>query len=144
MIGAVVVGYLAMAVFVFLTFTLAYLAMGTERAFQPGTYDVSTLWLALAIVLGFAGAALGGMIAARIGGERGVRTLLIVVVLLGLVNAVFTMMSPGENKGPRTAAVPVMEAMTAAKQPTWSPWADILLGAAGTIVGGRRLAATPA
>jgi hypothetical protein len=44
-IAAVIVSYLVMAIFLFAVFTAAYLALGPERVFQPGTYAVSTLWL---------------------------------------------------------------------------------------------------
>ena len=136
-IGAVVLGYLAMAALLFATFTLAYVVMGTERAFQPQSYDVSTLWLALSIVIGFAAAVVGGLVASRIGGERAVKSLLIVVVLLGLATAVMGMMSPPKNPGARTGDVPVMQAMNVAGSPSWIEWANIVIGSAGTLVGGR-------
>ena len=47
----VILGYVAMAVLIFLTFTLAYLTMGSEGAFQPGTYEVTALWLVVSFVL---------------------------------------------------------------------------------------------
>jgi len=136
-IGAVVLGYLAMAVLLFVIFTIAYVAMGTERAFQAGTYDVSTLWLALSIVVGFAAAVVGGQVATRIGGERAVRSLLVVVVLLGLATAVMGMMTPPRDPGPRAGDVPVMQAMNVADSPAWVEWANIVIGAAGTLIGGR-------
>lgn len=33
---AVVVGYIAMVAFIFISFTISYLAMGTDGAFKPG------------------------------------------------------------------------------------------------------------
>ena len=50
---AVVVGYVVMFVAVFVSFSIAYLLMGTGGAFRPGTYDVSLLWVAASLVLGF-------------------------------------------------------------------------------------------
>ena len=56
---SVIAGYLAMFLFVFVSFSAAYLTMGTEGAFQPGSYEVSGLWLAVSFVLSL-GAAVGG------------------------------------------------------------------------------------
>ncbi len=47
--GGVVVGYIAMAIFVTVVFIGLFLALGVERAFQPDSYEVSTLWLAISI-----------------------------------------------------------------------------------------------
>ncbi len=58
-IGSVILGYLVMVIVVFATFSLAYQAMGVDRAYQPGTYDVSGLWIAVSIVLGILAAILG-------------------------------------------------------------------------------------
>jgi hypothetical protein len=64
--GSVVVGYLVMFVVVFATFTVAYLAMGTEGAFRPGTYDVTALWLIVSLLLSFVAATVGGLVCATI------------------------------------------------------------------------------
>jgi uncharacterized membrane protein YeaQ/YmgE (transglycosylase-associated protein family) len=63
---AVVGGYVVMAVFVFVTFTLTYLTLGTEGSFQPNSFEVSGLWIVASIVLGFIGAVLGGLISITI------------------------------------------------------------------------------
>lgn len=42
-IAAVILGYLAMFVMVFGSFTVAYLLMGADNAFKPGVYEPSAL-----------------------------------------------------------------------------------------------------
>ncbi len=136
-IGAVVLGYIVMAAAIFATFSLAYRAMGADRAYLPGSYDVSTLWLAVSIVLSFVAAFIGGRVAAKIGGTRAVRGLVGVVVVLGLMTAIWSMMSNEPDPGPRTENVPTMQAMTKSQTPAWIEWANIVIGVAGTLVGGR-------
>lgn len=138
LIGAVVAGYLVMAVCIFATFSLAYLALGAEGAFQPGTYAVSTLWVVLSLVLGFLCAFFGGWIAATIGrGFQAGRALAIVVVVLGIVFAV-PVMRDRTDPGPRDANVPNMAAMQQARTPLWVALLNPLVGAVGVIVGARR------
>ena len=65
-IGAVVAGYVVIFVFVFATLMVAYFTMGTERAFQPGSYEVSATGLLVNIVLGLIAAVLGVLVASLI------------------------------------------------------------------------------
>ena len=52
----VILGYLAMLVSVFLTFTLLYLILGAEGTFEPKVYDVSLVWVIFSVILGFTAA----------------------------------------------------------------------------------------
>ena len=65
-IVSVVLGYVMMAATVFFTFTAAYLIMGADGSFKPGTYEVSALWLIVSFVLSFVAAVLGGYVCALI------------------------------------------------------------------------------
>ena len=58
----VIVGYLAIFAVIFCVLTVAYLGMGPERAFQPGSFQPSILWDAVEIVIGLAAAAVGGFV----------------------------------------------------------------------------------
>lgn len=55
-----------MFVAIFVTFSAAYLAMGADRAFQPGNYEVSALWLVVSFGFGLLAATLGGWLCAKI------------------------------------------------------------------------------
>ena len=94
-IGAVVAGYVVMFAVVFLTFSGAYLAMGTERAFLPGTYEVSSLWLAVSFVFGFVAALIGGCVCRAIArNTKAVVYLAALVIVLGIALAVPVLTAP--------------------------------------------------
>ena len=71
-VGLVVLGYIVIAALVFFSFTVAYLLIGADGAFQQNSYRLSLGWIVVTIVLGFVAAVVGGyMIAAmaRTGNE---------------------------------------------------------------------------
>ena len=135
---SVIAGYAAMFLTVFLTFSATYLAMGTERAFQPGTYEVSSLWIVISFVLGLVAAVLGGWLCALISrGGKAFVALAGIVLILGLLMVFPVMQANQEASPPRTAEVGNLEAMGKARQPTWIAIANPLLGCAGVLLGGR-------
>jgi cytochrome bd-type quinol oxidase subunit 2 len=139
-IGAVVAGYAVMFLVVFLTLTGAYLAMGTDGAFQPGTYEVSVQWIAVSLVLGLLAAVAGGWVGGRLGGPRSrqaIVALAIVVLVLGIASALPTLLSDDTAPQPRHADVPNMEAMMNARTPLWIALLTPLLGVFGVFAGGR-------
>jgi hypothetical protein len=130
-----------MFVLVFLTFSGAFLGLGSERTFQPGTYNPTMLWNLLAIGLGFVAALWGGMVAAKIGrGQAAAKSLAIVVFVLGLVVA-FMNLSTKTDPGPRTGDVSNADAMNKAQTPVWLSFLNPFIGAAGVLAGGRRVSA---
>lgn len=142
-IAGVLVGYVVMALVVFAVFSLAYMAMGADRAFQPGSYAPSTVWVAVSLVVGFLAAFVGGRVCAAIAKDpRAVTALAVVVVVLGIVFAV-PVMTRKEGPGPRTDTVGNMEAMQRAQTPLWLALLTPLVGVAGVMVGGRRRPAVP-
>ena len=80
--GGVVLGYLMMFAFVFLSLSVAYRIMGGDLAFQPGVYDVTNLWIITSFMLGLAGAILGGYMCEAIARDERAPKLLAVLVLL--------------------------------------------------------------
>jgi len=138
LIAAVVVGYVVMAAVVFTTFSLAYLAVGVERAFEPGSYDVSGLWLVVSFTLGFVGALAGGWVCAAIGkSAKAVNALVVAAVVLGVALAVPVMLERSAP-APRTGAVGNMDAMQRAQTPLWVALLNPLVAAAGIVIAGRR------
>jgi hypothetical protein len=134
-IAAVIVGYIAMFAVVFIGLTVAYLVMGTDGAFKPGSYDVSLAWIVVMIVVGLVAAVLGGLVAGAIARKpSGPVALAVVVLILGILAAipVFT----AEPAGPRTADVGNMDAMMKAVQPVWAALLNPVLGAVGVLIGG--------
>ncbi|HNR37930.1 MAG TPA: hypothetical protein PKN61_02730 [Acidobacteriota bacterium] len=136
---AVIAGYLAMAVFVFATFSAAYLIIGTEGSFRPGSFDVSKLWIVVSIVLSIVAALVGGWVCARIGRRRAaVIALAVVVVALGLAVAAMEFTHSGEPvPAARSGEISNFDAMQMAQQPLWLTLLNPFLGAAGVLLGAR-------
>ncbi len=134
----VIVGYIAMVVFIFMTFSAFYLAIGANGAYNPGTYDVSILWIAVSSLLGLVAAVIGGYICARISNDRGTATVLAGIVLgLGLAIAVWQAYAPVPEREVRTGNVSNYEAMQKSRQPVWLGFLNPLIGAVGIYLGGR-------
>ncbi len=136
-----------MFVLVFVSFSVAYLAMGVDNAFRAGSYEVSGLWIVVSIVLGLVAAAIGGFVCAAIAkAGNAPKALAVVVVVLGLIFAVPVFTRSDEAAPPaRTENVGPVEAMQHAQQPPWIALLNPLLGAVGVLVGagvyGRRRSA---
>jgi len=135
-VASVVVGYLAMFGIVFTTFTIAYLGMGTNRAFQPGTYEVSGLWLGVSFVLAFVAAIVGGVVCAAIARSRkGPRALAIAVLALGLLMAIPVLTSGDKATPTRGESVGNLEAMQSGVQPAWVALTNPFVGLIGVLIG---------
>jgi hypothetical protein len=134
---AVIVSYIAMFILYFAVFTAAYLALGTDRVFEPNTYVVSPLWLTLAAVISFCGAIVAGYICAAMSKSMGVCQMLAVIVLvLGLLLCIPAIRA---DRTPRLRAgdVPNMEAMHQAQAPVWMHLLSPVIGAVGVLLGSR-------
>jgi hypothetical protein len=134
---AVVGGYVAMVVVVFGTFTGLFLALGTERVFQPGTFDPSGIWLFSTLGVAIAAAIIGGFVARRLGSSGGVKGLAALVLVLGFVSAWPALTGTDDRPNVRTGEVSNMEAAANARQPVWVALALPFIGVAGVLIGGR-------
>lgn len=86
---------------VFFGLSAAYLGMGADRAFKPGVYDISTLWIVIWAIVSVAAALLGGAVCALIATTRTpVIVLAALVLLLGAAQAV------GVTRPPKTPPAP--------------------------------------
>jgi hypothetical protein len=136
--SGIALGYVVMAFFVFATFSLAYLALGADRSFQPGTYEVSGIWTVLSIVLGFGAAIVGGFLCASVSRSRMAPIVLAALVLLmGIAGAMLMPPSDELAPQPRPGDVGNFEAMQNASTPQWIAWLNPFLGAAGVLMGAR-------
>lgn len=140
-IGAVVLGYIAMALIVFAGLSLAFVGLGPDRAFRPGVFDVSPLWVVVSVIVGFGAALAGGWVARRIARRAlGPRVLAGVVFVLGAVLALGTLAGGApEATGLRTEVIGTLEAMQFAQTPFRAMLANPLIGALGVLLGGNAL-----
>jgi len=141
-IGSAIAGYVATFLVVFASLTAAYLVVGVERAFRPGVYEVSTLWVAISLVVGIGAALMGGWVARRIAGRvLGPQLLAGLVLVLGIAMALPAITAEaGEEPVPeRPSDLGPMEAMQKAKMPLISLILNPLVGVVGVLVGGGAL-----
>lgn len=137
-IAAIVAGYLVMFVTIFASFSAAYLIMGPDRAYAPGSYDVSTLWIATSFVLGIVAAIGGGLVCALIArGSMAPMILAGLAFVLGLVMAVGVIMAPEAAPEVRPPGVSIMEAMGKSKQPGYAAVVNAFIGLVGVLIGAR-------
>lgn len=144
-VGSVILGYIVMAAFVFLSFSLLFVAMGPDRAYQPGTYEVSALWVVVSIVLSFIAAVLGGWVCVLVARTQlGPQILAAAILVFGLVLAVMQLGSaPADLPTVRDASVGVMEAMRNSRNPTWINFVTPLVAVVGILAGARLVGRKP-
>ena len=118
-------------------FTVAYLLLGANWSFKPGSWEASPRWLALSIVVGLLAAFLGGLVAQRIDRSgKGALFLMGVIVVMGIGIAIAT--GTPEAAGPRTITSPSsFEAMENAVQPRWLEYLNPLVGCIGVFLATR-------
>ena len=131
---AVVVSYFAIALTIVITYNLAYLILGAEGSYQTDSWNVSTTWVILSIIVGLGSAWLGGKICTRIAGNHvAAKYLIALIIVLGIVTAMTT--NQGEMETVREVTPSMMEAATKSIQPMWLVWLNPLLGALGVGIG---------
>ena len=138
-IGSAVAGYVAMFVIAFVGLTLAWLALGADGAFRTGTWHTSTAWVVTMLLVGLVAAIAGGWVASRLGGDRRAVTVLVgLVVVIGLVDIALTLSrDPGVLDAVRVGRPSMIEALSSARPPSWFSIVNVVVGAAGVLIGSR-------
>lgn len=132
----VVAGYALIAFIVMTLFTLAFKVLGPDGAFRPGSWDVSTTWIAIWFGVSLVAAVMGGLAAGVISrGELGPRILAGIIFVLGVATAVPEMTRPAGEVLPRPAVVSNEDAMRNAQQPPWMALSNPVLGVVGVLLG---------
>lgn len=138
-IAGVVVGYLAMFIFIFASFTGLFLVLGTDRTFMPESFQPTPTWILGSMLLSVLAAIIGGWVCRKIAQRmRAVYWLIGLVVILGALMAVAQVFAGGEADAVRDGTLSNMEAMNSAQQPAWVSWLNPIIGAIGVWLGGRR------
>ena len=135
---AIIASYAVMFIFLFAAFTGCYLALGTEGAFQTDSYEVSTVWIALTVVVCLLAGLIGGFLCALISrSKKTCQVFAFIVFFLGLLACI-----PAINRSPdapnvRAGEVSNLEAMRLAVQPFWLHILTPVVSAAGVLLGAR-------
>lgn len=137
-IGGIVLGYIALMVFFFGVFTGLYLALGPERVFQPGTFQISMLWLVLALVGALVAGVLAGLVCHAVSRNlRVCRVFAIIVFLLAIVVCLPVMMADQAPQPRGSEPLPTMEAMQRGQAPIWMHLLSAALSGGGVLLGAR-------
>jgi len=131
----VIVGYIVMVVLIVAGFTILQVALGTEAVYKPASWEPSVLFCVCAVVLGVAGALVGGAVCRAIGrSATPVMVLAGLTLVFGLLSAALQMGKP--DPGPRPAEVTAMDSAQNARSPMWLNLANPIIGASGVMIGG--------
>jgi hypothetical protein len=135
---AVVAGYLTMAIAVAALTLGLFVLLGPDRAYQPGTYEVSTVWVIACFAASFVSAVLGGFVCSRISGQGALKALAALVVALGVLFA-FPLLDPANDPRPlvRPPGTSSLMDVTNSRQPVWAAMSFPVVGAIGVLIGGR-------
>ena len=135
----VIVGYVAMFLLVFATFTGVFLLMGVDWSFKPNSFEASNAWISMSLVANWVIGIAGGLICAAIAkGGKAPIALAIVVLVLGVLLAIPSVIAHKANVNlVRTGNVSQMEAMQKANEPIWVPFTFPILGVIGVLIGGK-------
>ncbi len=133
---AVIVGYVSIFLFVFVTFTALYFALGPAQTFVPGKFDVTMTWIVPSVALSILCGIAGGFICNKIGADsRSATWLAVVVFVLGALMALPVIFgTPPPDV--RSADLSNLEAMAQARQPVWVAIANPIIGAFSVLIGG--------
>ena len=116
-----------------------YIIIGTEASYKPESFEVSTLWIIISIMVSLFAAVVGGFICTLISKNARASSILAAIVLvLGIAFAVPELTRSDEDKPQmRIGDVSIFEAMEKSKQPGWLIIITPLIGTAGVVWGGR-------
>ena len=135
---AVFLGYVSLFVVMIVGLTVAYMLMGADGAFKPGSYEPSGLWLTVMLVFGLVAALVGGLVCGNLARSATPSLVLAgLVLVLGLLMAIPVITAKDDGPAVRVGDVANFEAMQNARQPGWVALVNPFLGALGVFVGSR-------
>ncbi|MFN2623189.1 MAG: hypothetical protein ABR611_10110 [Chthoniobacterales bacterium] len=136
---AIIVSYVAMFAIFMAIFTCLYFALGVERVFQPDSYEVSMLWIALTLAIGFLVSMFAGFLCAAISKSwRACQVFALIVFVLAMIQC-FSALRRNNPDAPNTRAgeVGMLDAMSLAVTPLWLHFVNPILSGAGVLIGAR-------
>ena len=136
-IVGVVAGYVVMMLVAFAAYSAAYFGLGMERAFEPGTYALSGLWIGLVIVITIIAGLLGGLTCAAISKSRRAGLVLALIVFALSLAFELPVIMKDHTPEPRTGDVSNMDVMGKGQAPVWLCILTPLLSGASALMGTR-------
>ena len=136
---AIIASYAVMFIFLFAAFSGCYFVLGTEGTFQTDSYEVSTIWIGLTVVVCLLGGIIGGLLCAMISKSKRTCQIFAFVVFFGglLACAIPAMKRSPDAPNVRAGEVGNMDAMELAVYPMWVNLLTPVVSAAGVLLGAR-------
>jgi hypothetical protein len=136
---AIIVSYVAMFVIFMAIFTCLYFVLGVERVFQADSYEVSMLWIALTLVIGFVVSMFAGFLCAAISKSwRTCQVFALIVFILAMIQC-FGALRRNNPDAPniRAGEVGMFDAMSLAVTPLWLHFVNPIISGAAVLLGAR-------
>jgi hypothetical protein len=135
---AIIASYVVMFIFLFAAFTGCYFALGAEGAFRTDSYEVSTVWIALTVVVCLVAGLISGFLCAAISKSwKTCQIFAFIVFFLGLLACIPAMRRNPDAPNVRAGEVSNFEAMGLAVSPMWLHLLTPVISAAGVLLGAR-------
>jgi hypothetical protein len=136
-IVGVIVGFIVTGLIVSAGFVAGLFGLGLDWILEPGTYDATTKWSVIALVIGLVGAIIGGLVCSLIA-RKSIATKVLAALLLvfGGLNAGLPLMSERPELGPRPADETMDVSIPKLQEPTWVAIANPIVGFVGVMIGG--------
>jgi archaellum biogenesis protein FlaJ (TadC family) len=137
-IAAIVVSYLAMFVFFMAVVIACYVALGSERVFKPDSYEISTLWLVLTVIVSFVASAIAGYLCAVISGSwTTCRVFAFLVFLATLGFCISSLRQSQESPNVRASEVAYTDGIRLGVSPMWLHFVSPVISGVAVLVGAR-------
>jgi len=134
-ITGIVVGLAASWAIRIFGLTVAYLALGANKAFYVGTFDVSPTWILTSIVVGLAAALIAGLTCTKLANATKPTLVMALFIFVFGLGAVFFEMATIQASIPRTADVGMIEALKRMATPVWISMMYPVVSVVGVIAG---------
>jgi cytochrome bd-type quinol oxidase subunit 2 len=135
---AIIASCAVIFIFLFAAFTGCYFVLGAEGTFQTDSYEVTTVWIALTLVVWLLAGLIGGFLCAAISKSwRTCQIFAFIVFFLGLLACIPAMKRNPDAPNTRAGEVSNREAMDLAVYPMWLHLLIPVISAAGVLLGAR-------
>lgn len=136
---AIILSYVVGNLVFFGIVTGCFFLLGVERVFEPDSYEVSSIWVALTVVVSFLGAMVAGYLCLWISRSwRTCQILALIVLMLTSISCIVQLrrINP-DAPNIRAGDVDYVNAMKLGVPPRWLPFVNPIVGCIGVLIGAR-------
>jgi len=143
---AIIVSYVVGNLVFLALVTGCFFLLCVERVFEPDSFVVSTVWLALTLIISLLGAVITGFVCHAISHSWRTCQVLALIVLVFTSISCFIQLRRINPDAPniRAGEVGYFDAMKLGVPPRWLPFVNPIVGCAGVLIGARMKRRDPA